>query len=356
MTTPIKIVIEEAVKHDSKGRVCLIGPGGSGKSLTMLRLARLLAGPEGKILMVDTEQGSLAKYAVTKKNPIPDNVYTFKFDVIKLKEFSLDHWQACHAAAIDGGYAVFGTDSLSHFWVGKDGALEFVDERQRQANARRGDGQDGWKQFRPHERAMVDTMTSSPLHIICTMRTKNEYVDVTDERGRKKRQKIGLAPVQRDGLEYEFDLVGYMTDENEFVTDKTRCHHYARKAIATPTAEDFLPFAEWLMGDKLEDRAAPVAEITVQRSEDAAKDRKSGRPTPAPAFESAAAEKPWQNFGQMRQVFAELKAQIPAGDYEYILRAHGVDSPDKFKSTDEALKCWAAMRAYVDKTKGDKAA
>src|SRR5438552_16580554 len=56
-------VFKKAVKHAAKGRIALVGPAGAGKSYTMLKLARALAGPNGQIPAIDTEHGSLSKYA-----------------------------------------------------------------------------------------------------------------------------------------------------------------------------------------------------------------------------------------------------------------------------------------------------
>jgi hypothetical protein len=223
-------MFQQAVKRASKGRAALIGPAGSGKSYTMLKLAQALA-RGGKIAAVDTEHGSLSKYADQ-----------FGFDVVELTSFAPQHFLEALREAAAGGYAVFCCDSLSHFWIGKDGALEFVD-----ASARRQrDKMAGWKEFRPHERAMVDAMLAAPLHVLCTMRTKTDYQEVIDaETGKKKRVKIGLAPVQRDGLEYEFDLVGYMEDAT-LVVDKTRCSSLAGKAITKPDVADFAVFVDWL--------------------------------------------------------------------------------------------------------------
>jgi AAA domain len=223
----------KAVKYNAKGRVALIGPAGGGKSFTALVLARALAGPNGKIAAIDTEHGSLSKYADL-----------FDFDVLELDSFSPESFiEALHAAE-QAGYDVFLCDSLSHFWTGKDGAFDFVD----MAAKRHKDQMGGWKDFRPHERLMVDELITSPCHVICTMRTKTDYQDQVDAQGRKKRIKIGLAPVQRDGLEYEFDLVGYLDEDNSFVVDKTRCPAYSQKALAKPDAKAFAPFVDWLKG------------------------------------------------------------------------------------------------------------
>lgn len=231
---------KRAVKYEAKGRVALIGPAGSGKSYTMLVLARLLAGPTGRIAAVDTEHGSLSKYADL-----------FEFDTLELDSFSPENFLSALGTAEAAGYVVFCADSLSHFWMGKDGALEFVDNATKTIAAKRQSQKDsftGWKAFRPHERQMVDAMLASPLHIIVTMRTKTEYVEQINAEGKKQRVKIGLNPVQRDGLEYEFDLVGYMDDENCFITDKSRCPDYTGKAINKPKPADFGPFVKWLAG------------------------------------------------------------------------------------------------------------
>src|ERR1700736_1352189 len=153
----------KAVKHEAKGRVALMGPSGSGKSYTMLLLARLLAGPGGKIAAVDTEHGSLSKYADL-----------FDFDVIELDSYSPKNFLDGLHSAENGGYAVFCADSLSQFWVGKDGALEFVDNALKVAKSRTGRADDmaGWKEFQPQEREMIDAMLASPCHIIVTMRVK----------------------------------------------------------------------------------------------------------------------------------------------------------------------------------------
>ncbi len=231
----------KAVKRNAKARVAFVGPSGSGKSYTMLLLARQLAGPSGKIACIDTEHGSLSKYADL-----------FDFDCDEPHITSAQYFIAQLDAAEKAGYAVFCCDSLSHFWMGPGGALEFVDEKAKVGG--RGDSFAGWKAFRPHERMMVDRMISSPCHVIVTMRTQTEYVEETNERGKKVRRKIGLKPVQRDGLEYEFDLVGSMDDENTLIIDKTRVMladgtaPYTGKAFTKPNAKDFAPFVEWLKG------------------------------------------------------------------------------------------------------------
>ncbi len=311
------MAFKPAVKRDAKGRVALIGPAGSGKSMTALILARLLAGPDGKIAAVDTEHGSLSKYAHTDtcggagKCLLPDH---FEFDVEELSDYSPEIFVDRLTEAEEAGYAVFLCDSLSHFWMGKGGALEFVDNAaKRQKQNGNGDGMSGWKDLRPHERKMVDRMIASPCHVICTMRTKNDYVE-TEVNGRKKRVKIGLAPVQRDGLEYEFDLVGLMNDENDLQIDKTRCSHYAGQVLTRPGAKEFVPFQEWLKGAKV---VAPAPAPPTA----AGATRAGGTAVSAPAA-TPAIEVP----EELKQVVAGLKATGGAKVAFDMLRAEMIEA------------------------------
>jgi hypothetical protein len=280
--------------------VALIGVSGSGKSYTMLTLARALAGPEGKIAAIDTEHGSLSKYAHSPDCP-PDcaDPSHFLFDVDEPSSYTTDYLLEQLTFAEENGYSVFCIDSLSHFWMGKDGALEFVDN----AKKRTRDQMEGWKLFRPHEREMVDRFIASPCHVIVTMRTKTDYEEQIDANGKKRRVKIGLAPVQREGLEYEFDLVCSMDDENSLLIDKTRCSSYSEermRVIAKPGAVYFQQFIRWLDGPVVEHRqSVPAA-------------------TPEPHLTPAAAPmvKPWSNVGEMRRLFAQVREQV--GETAYL--------------------------------------
>lgn len=323
-----RISFIKAVKYNAKGRVAIVGPPGGGKSYTALVLARALAGPNGKIAAIDTEHGSLSKYADM-----------FDFDVIELDSFSPQTFTDSMHAAEEAGYDVFLCDSLSHFWTGKDGAFDIVDN----AQARQKDGQAGWKAYRPQERTMTEEIASSSCHVICTLRTKNDYVEEIDpSTGKKRRVKIGLAPVQREGLEYEFDLVGYMDEENTFAVDKTRCPAYAQKAFRKPNPKTFEPFAEWLKGAQRQARIIQPTPIDT-----------GGHPIGTVAAAQAVAEAKIEELktsGEIKRAFAAIRE--PIGEFQFLgfLAKHGVNAPEKFTSTELARACYREMLAYLKST------
>ena len=318
------IQFKKAVKYDARGRVAMIGPAGSGKSYTALQMGRLLAGADGKIAAIDTEHGSLSKYADL-----------FDFDTLELGSYTPENFLDALTAAEQAKYDVFVCDSLSHFWMGKDGALEFVDERKKRSASRGGDHMEGWKDWRPHERMMIDRMIASPCHVIVTMRTKNEYRDeeYTNAKGERKtkRVKVGLAPVQRDGLEYEFDLVGLMTDENDFIIDKTRCSDYAGNVPSKPGAKDFEPFRDWLKGAKREP-------VPVQPTQAAPVNGSSNGNHAAPAWD-------WR---VVLPAFERIEAQVGHDRFVAMLGASGYTKLEELGTRENAAKLYKCMTAEIE--------
>jgi len=89
-------------------------------------------------------------------------------------------------------------------------------------------------------------MLQSRLHLIVTMRAKTEYVLETNEKGKQVPRKVGLAPVQRDGLEYEFDVVADMDLDNNLIVSKSRCEALSGAVIAKPGKEVADTLKAWL--------------------------------------------------------------------------------------------------------------
>ena len=100
-------VFRKAVKQNAKLRLALSGPGGSGKTYTLLKLAAALG---GRIAAIDTEHGSLEKYADQ-----------FEFDVLHLDSYNPAIFPRLIGEVAAQGYSTLITDSWSHFWMGEAG-------------------------------------------------------------------------------------------------------------------------------------------------------------------------------------------------------------------------------------------
>ncbi|KKN72264.1 hypothetical protein LCGC14_0412150 [marine sediment metagenome] len=200
------MTFEKATKKKSRARVAMSGPSGSGKTYTALKIATALG---GKIAFIDTERGSASKYSDE-----------FDFSVLELETFSPQNYINAIKDAEREGFDICIIDSLSHAWMGKDGALELVDKAAVRSS---GNKFAAWREVTPLHNAMIDAMIGSSMHIFAAMRTKTEYVLEKNERGKMFPRKVGMAPVQRDGMEYEFDVVADLDLEHNFVVSKTRC-------------------------------------------------------------------------------------------------------------------------------------
>lgn len=218
-----------ATRTSTKARIALCGPSGSGKTWTALTLAHALG---ERIAVIDTERGSASKYA---------GVNNWKFDTVAPGKFSPEALTGLLAEAGQEGFDVLVLDSWSHYWMGVDGMLEQVDKR-----ARNGNNFSGWKEVRPDERRMIDALISYPGHVIATLRVKTEYVIEENERGKKVPRKIGLKPEQREGVEYEFDLVGDLDHENTLTVTKSRIPNLTRAVIREPDADLGKTIRSWL--------------------------------------------------------------------------------------------------------------
>lgn len=227
-------MFQKATKTKAKLRLALAGPAGSGKTYTALALARVIA-DGGRVAVIDTENGSASKYADL-----------FEFDAADLTVrtgFSPERYLELLQGAEAEGYDVIVLDSLSHEWAGRDGILEAVD----QAAARvSGNKFVAWGQVTPRHDKLVRAIVESPAHIICTLRAKMEYVQERNERGRTEIRAVGMKPIQRDELEYEFDVYGLLDQDNRLVIRKSRCPQLSGAVIEKPGQEMGDVLLSWL--------------------------------------------------------------------------------------------------------------
>jgi hypothetical protein len=227
----MSLSFQKASKKSSRLRLSLIGVAGSGKTYTALNIAQHLGGP---VALVDTERGSASKYSDV-----------FEFDVLELETFSPQTYIDAIHAAEEAGYNVLIIDSLSHAWTGKDGALDQVTRATKRSQS--GNTFAAWRDVTPMHNAMVDAILNARLHIITTMRAKTEYVQEKNEKtGKISVRKVGLAPVQRDGLEYEFDVVADLDQDNNLIIGKTRCPAVAGMVIPRAGKEVAQKLLAWL--------------------------------------------------------------------------------------------------------------
>ena len=221
---------QKALRQQAKLRLALTGPSGSGKTYSALLIAQGLA-PGGRIALIDTERGSGELYA-----------HLADYDVATFAPpFTPARYAQFIREAETGGYDVLIIDSLSHEWAGTGGILD----RYELVAATKSNKFSVWAELTPQHNALLDALLRADLHVIVTLRTKTAY-EIREEDGKKKPVKLGLAPVQRDGIEYEFTLVlDLAVDQHVATVSKDRTQLFDGRYFV-PSRETGATLREWL--------------------------------------------------------------------------------------------------------------
>ena len=234
-------MFRKAEKKKAKLRLAITGTAGSGKTYGALLIAKGLG---GRIAMIDTENGSGDLYADL-----------FDYDICNISApYDVQKYiQAIHDAE-NAGYDIIIIDSLSHAWAGEGGLLDVqskIAESQRGGNS-----YTAWRKVTPMQNQLIETILSSKCHIIATMRSKTDYIMSENERGRTEIKKVGLAPVQREGVEYEFSVVFDLSVNHTASVSKDRTSLFDGKVFALSEEIGF-QLLKWL--DKGVEDLRPLA-------------------------------------------------------------------------------------------------
>jgi hypothetical protein len=218
-----------AQRYQLKLRMALAGPSKSGKTYNALQFAGELG---SRICVIDAEQGSAQKYCDLPGMP--------SFDIIILEGGYTpeDYITAIEAA---GEYDTLVIDSISPEWVA---TLEIKDEAtlaSRSQNAYTV----GWRVATPRHDKFVHAMLAFPGHLIVTIRQKTAYTLEKDEYGNLVPKKAGMDPIQRPGIEFDFDILCEL-NLNNMMTVEARCQDVHGKVFRKPTGAFMDPIKTWL--------------------------------------------------------------------------------------------------------------
>lgn len=174
----------KAKKEKIWTKVLLGGSSGSGKTYSALRLATGLAKKCGSgIAAIDTEAGRIRYYA-----------NEFDFSDMQLTEpFTPEKYIEAINDAVSSGFKVLIIDSISHEW---NYCVDIHDKMP-------GNSWTNWSKVTPRHDAFMEKILQAPIHIIATVRGKDEYV-LEEKNGKQTPKKVGLGFKQRDGVEYNY--------------------------------------------------------------------------------------------------------------------------------------------------------
>lgn len=197
------IQIKKAVRQRIWLKIAVMGPSGAGKTYGGIAMAEGLAST-GRVLLVDTENGSASYYADK-----------WDFDVVDMHApFTSQKYLEVLNEAVRLGYEVIVFDSMSHEWAASGGVLDKKADFDRAKGEKWGNWQDAKK---PHA-LFKEAWLQAPIHVIATMRSKMEYVLETNDKGKQVPRKVGLAPIQDGDSEYEFGVAFEIDRDTHFAT------------------------------------------------------------------------------------------------------------------------------------------
>lgn len=195
------MAFQKVQRKSAKMRVALAGPSGAGKTLSALYLAYGVTKDWGKIALIDTEHGRGQFYGNRSDLEVGEYLYQELTPPFTAERYIAIAKEAQQAVGTDGVVII---DSFSHAWEGEGGVLDFKESIEQQAGK---NSFTAWNDAGKKQNMLINSLLSLDCHVIVTMRTKMAYTMEQNERGKTIPVKIGLAPVQRENTEYEFDLV-----------------------------------------------------------------------------------------------------------------------------------------------------
>lgn len=221
-------LIEKAKRNKLKLRACIVGVAGSGKTWSSLALA---TGLGNKTLLIDTERRSAKLYA---------DIFTF--DYLPLDPpYSPQRYIDAIRAGESCQYDTIIVDSLSHAWAGTGGVLDIHREAVSRSTTKNEFA--AWAIATPQQNKLIDALINrnSPSHLIATLRARANYIVTQKEGGKSQIECVGIEPIQKDGITYEFDIVFELgQDHYATVSSKDRTRIFINREPFIITVNDGL--------------------------------------------------------------------------------------------------------------------
>jgi len=229
---------KEAKHSDVRIKMALAGSSGGGKTLSSLLIAKGLISDIKLVGVAQTEAGRAQCYM--------DKIGPFK--VLEIAPpFTPGKFVEVIEAAEKAGLKCLILDSISDEWSGIGGALDIHSA----ASEVTKNSFTAWKKVTPMHEGLFNKILSSPLHIICTVKKKTDYVMETNDRGKQVPKRVGVKDVAREGTEYrwmlQFDVDPY---GNAATCVKDNLDLFMNKAPFVITEATGKAIRDWCIGQK----------------------------------------------------------------------------------------------------------
>ena len=220
--------LQKATRKQVKLRLGMSGASGFGKTYSALLLAHGMIGDWSKIAVIDTENGSAELYA-----DLGD------YNVLPLQSpYSPERYIEAIKTCEDAGMELIIIDSITHEWDGKGGCLDIHSDLGGQFAH--------WAKVTPRHNAFIQAILQSKCHVITTVRRKQDYDMIKNDKGRIEPVKVGTKEVTKDGFEYELTInFEFINDKHIVKASKDRTSMFANYPEFVITEETGKKIIEW---------------------------------------------------------------------------------------------------------------
>jgi len=242
--------LKRAQRKSAKLKLGISSPSGGGKTLGSLLIAYGLmkeSHPKlsdeeiwAKIAIIDSENGSGELYVGAEVK----NLVIGEYAAITLTSpFTAEKYVQAMEVCEENNMEVAIIDSTTHLWSGTGGLLE----QQGNITKRTGNSWSAWRDITPMHNKFIEKMLQCNMHVIATMRSKTKFVQEKGSDGRTIVRKIGLNPIQKDGMEFEFTTFFEIDAEHNAFGSKDRTNTFDQEYfVITPDTGKKL--MKWLKG------------------------------------------------------------------------------------------------------------
>lgn len=194
---------QKAIRGARPPKIIISGPSGGGKTKSALRVMKGLIG-DGDLLVVDTENNSSTIYA---------NEFDFLIHNLPVEEQNIKGYLSILEKAKS---EVKGTilDGITPAW-------KYILDL---SNKMEGNSYTNWAKLTPLFEQFKTALIKFPIPLICTVRSKQDYVLELNEKGKQVPKKVGLAMETGKDLDFDFDIV-FAVDQSTNMAKIDKCRY-----------------------------------------------------------------------------------------------------------------------------------
>lgn len=197
-----------AIRKSSPMLVGISGVSGSGKTYSSLLLAAGLAGPNGRVGFIDTENGRGTMYADSPGivAALPRGYQISQLDPSFAPERYIDRIAEAEKAGIN----VLVIDSTSHEWEGIGGCCEIAEIKKLR-------GMPNWALAKMQHKRFMNHCLSSNMHLIFCLRARDK-VKIVKIGGKDEIVPVGIQPIAEKNFMFEMTVSLQIDEHTHFAT------------------------------------------------------------------------------------------------------------------------------------------